>query len=109
MSDGVWFLLIFVIVAVLGVRGSWRLTRRYRDVQGELTERERSILFAFVIVSWTITFAALYFGGLTVRNQLGFERLPQLAPVSAFIATVILLIPAFLDWVVERVARVPWR
>lgn len=109
MSEAVVYALVFAIVAVLGVRGSWRLTRRYRDVRLELIERERWILLALVVVAWSITLAALYFGGLTVRSLLGFPRLPQLAPVSVLIATGILLIPAFLDWVVDHVARVPWR
>lgn len=109
MNEGLWYLALFVIVGVLGIRGSWRLTRRYHDVSPQLVERERLILLAFVIVAWLVTVAALYFGGLSVRRLLGFEALPQFSAVSAVIAFAIFLIPAFLDAVVERVARVPWR
>lgn len=108
MNEGTWYLALFVIVGVLGIRGSWRLTRRYHDVSSQLVDRERLILLAFVIVAWLITVAAAYFGFLTVRRMLGFEPLPELAPVSAVIAFGIFLIPAFLDAVVDRVARVQW-
>ena len=109
MTEGTWYAVVFAIFAILGVRGSIRLARRYRDVRGQLIQRERLLLLSIVVVAWAIAGAALYFGFLAVRVVLGFERIPQLAPVSALIATAILLIPAFLDWVVEHVARVPWR
>lgn len=108
MNDGIFYLALFVIVGVLGIRGSWRLTRRYHDVSPQLVERERLILLAFVIVAWLVTVAAAYFGFLTVRRLLGFEPLPELAPVSALVAFGVFMIPAFLDAVVDRVARVPW-
>lgn len=109
MSEAYVYAFLFLVVAVLGIRGSWRLTSRYRAIKSQLIARERWILLAIVIVAWAVTFAALYFGGLTMRRLVGFEALPQLAPASALIATGILLIPAFLDWVVEQVARVPWK
>jgi hypothetical protein len=99
---------LFGIVAVLGVRGSWRLAARYSSVHDRLDERETWILRAIVIVSWVITVAALYFGFLSVRRLLGFDALPQLVPVSAIVAIGVLLIPAFLDYVVDRVATVSW-
>jgi len=77
-------------------------------VNSQLDDRETLILRAVVIVAWTITIAALYFGFLAVRRLLGYEPLPELVPVSAVIAIGVLLIPAFLDYIVERVARVPW-
>lgn len=109
MNEAIPLLVAFLIVAVLGIRGSWRLTRRYHDVRGQLIPRERLILLAMVIVAWTVTVAALYFGGLSVRRALGFPALPELAPLGTLFAIVIFLIPAFLDAVVDRVARVPWR
>jgi len=102
------YAVLFGIVAILGVRGSWRLTSRYMFVNSQLDDRETLILRAVVIVAWTITIAALYFGFLAVRRLLGYEPLPELVPVSAVIAIGVLLIPAFLDYIVERVARVPW-
>jgi len=99
---------LFGIVAILGLRGSWRLAARYASVRSQLDDRETWILRAIVIVSWVITLAALYYGLLAVRRLLGFESLPELVPVSVIVAIAVLLIPAFLDYIVERVARVPW-
>lgn len=109
MTEPWVYAVLFAVVAVLGLRGSVRLTARYRAVRDQLDDRERSVLEAFAIVSWVITIAALYFGALAVRRLLGFEPLPGLTAASAVIATLVLLIPAFLDFVVDRVARVPWR
>ena len=108
MSDGTWFLVLFLVVGVLGLRGSIRLTRRYRAVKTRLDNRDRLILLVIVWVAWLVTFSALYFGGLSIRRVLGFETIPQLNPVSALIAIAIFLIPVLLDAVVDRVARVPW-
>lgn len=108
MSETTWFLVIFSVAFLLGLRGSWRLTRRYRDVRDQLIDRERLILLSIVVVSWVITVAAGYFGVLSVRTIAGFERIPQLVPVSVLISSGVLFIPAFLDAVVDRVARVPW-
>ena len=102
------YAVLFGIVAILGLRGSWRLSARYRFVHGQLDYREGLILLAIVVVSWTITVAALYFGFLSVRRLLGYEPLPELVPVSVVIATGVLLVPAFLDYVVTRVSRVDW-
>lgn len=109
MTDAAFYAILLGITTVLGLRGSIRLTRRYLGVRGELVDRERWILLAFVIVSWAVTVAAMWFGWLTVRRLLGFAPVPETAAIGALIATVVMLIPAFLDWVVERVARVPWR
>ena len=109
MTSEPWvYAVLFGVVAILGVRGSWRLTARYRAVRDELDVRERPVLVAFVITSWVITFAALYFGFTAVRRLLGLEAMGELQALSAIIATVVLLIPAVLDYVVDRVARVPW-
>ena len=103
------YAVVFAVVAILGVRGSVRLTARYRAVRDQLDAREAWILRAFVIVAWVITVAALYYGFLASRRLLGFAPLEGLVPISVVVATVVLLIPAFLDYVVDRVARVPWR
>lgn len=102
------FAVLFVITAVFGLRGSIRLTWRYLDVVEQLDERERWVLLAFVLTAWVITAAALWYGFLSVRTVLGFQRIEGIATVSALIATGVLLIPTFLDAVVSRVARVDW-
>lgn len=108
MTEGLVYAVLFAIVSVLGLRGSIRLTLRYRAVRAELDERERPVLRSFAIVSWVITVACLYFGALSVRRLLGFEPIGGLAVASAVVAIVVLLVPAFLDYVVDRAARVPW-
>ena len=109
MIDAWVYAVLFGIAAIFGLRGSVRLTRRYRDVRSRLDSREALILLAIVIVSWVITITAFYFGGLSVRRLLGFESIPELVPISALLAIGVLFIPTFLDAVVDRVARVPWR
>lgn len=109
MTPQPWlYAVVFGIVAILGLRGSIRLTARYRAVADELDEREQWVLGSFAVVAWTITVVAGYFGVLAVRRLLGFEAIGGLTIVSAVLATVVLLVPAFLDYVVDRVTRVPW-
>lgn len=102
------YVVLFAVVVILGVRGSVRLTRRFVAVHDRLDDRETWVLGSYVIVAWAITAAAIYFGGLSVRRLLGYEPIDSLQFVSAVVAAVVLLIPAFLDYVVDRVARVPW-
>lgn len=107
MSD-LWVFIAFGVVAlVLGIRGSVRLTTRYRDVAAVLVPRERLLLLALVVVAWTITIAAAYFMWLGVRRLAGEPPFEWSPLTSTLVASVILFIPAFLDYVVERVARVP--
>jgi hypothetical protein len=104
---------VFVVLAgcaiVLGVRGSIRLARRYRGVHGDLEPRERLILGALVVVAWTITLVGAYFALLSLRRVLGFPPIEGVSTVSVLVASLVLFIPAGLDAVVERVARIPWR
>lgn len=102
------YAVLFGIASILGLRGSIRVTRRYVAVRDSLMLRESSILLLLVFICWVITGAALWFGILNVRRLLGFEPLPELIPISALIATVILFVPTLVDVVVDRVARVPW-
>lgn len=97
-----------VVAFALGLRGSVRLTRRYRAVRPLLAKHEREILLAFVVVAWLITSGAGYFGYLSARRLLGFGPLDWTPIVSVLLASAVLLIPAFLDHIVSRVARVPW-
>lgn len=109
MSSGLAFTIVALIAFILGVRGSVRLTRRYHDVTPELVEGERLILAAFVVVSWLITLVAGYLIAVTARRLLGFQPLEWTPLVTLLLASLVLLIPAGLDLVVARVARVPWR
>ncbi len=96
----------FLAAFGLGIRSTWRLWRRYRTVTPLLLDpRERLVLGAFVIVSVLITTAAGYFGLLTVRRIIGFEPLEFTPIISLFVVIVVLLIPVYLDQLVQRVAR----
>ena len=103
------YVVLFGIAAIFGLRGSVRLTQRYRDVRNQLDRREALILMAIVAVSWVITLAAVFYGVIAVRRLLGYDYITELVPVSAFLSIGILFIPTFLDAVVDRVARVPWK
>lgn len=103
------FAVLFCIAAILGLRGSIRLTQRYIDVVDKLQEREALILIAIVITSWIITGAAGWFGTVNVVRLLGLDFGGEVVVLSAVIATLVLFIPAFLDAMVDRVARVPWK
>lgn len=98
---------LFVIAAVVGVRSSLHLTRRYRSVRGQLESRDALLLLAFVLVAWTLTVAALWWGFVSVRRIVGFEPLDWTPFVSVVLAAVVLFIPAYLDAIVGRVAKVP--
>lgn len=109
MTNAHLFVVVVAIAFVLGLRGSVRLTRRYADVSALLVRRERAILGSFVIVAWLITGAAGFFGALSARRLLGYEAIDWTPFASVIVASVILFIPVFLDYVVDRVARVPWQ
>lgn len=108
MNEGFLFVVLGAAAFLLGLRGSIRLTRRYRAVTGHLLPRERLILGSLAIVAWVITIAAGWFDGLSILRLDGAE-LPRWTPfVSVVVASVVLFIPVGLDYVVNRVARVPW-
>ena len=110
MNDGArWFLFVTIAAFALGLRGSLRLRRRYIDVSDQLVNRERLLLASIVGVSWTITVAAGYFAFVSARRLLGYGALEWTPVVSLVIATMILCIPAALDYIVGLVARVPWK
>lgn len=108
-EQAIAFVFVLLVASVLGVRASYRLTRRYRGVRELLDERERTVLGTFVVVAWMITFVALVLGLLAARRLFGFEAVPWGSTVTLLLASFVLLIPAGLDYVVERVSRVPWR
>lgn len=108
MSNGQAFVVVAVIAFILGLRGSVRLTKRYASVSPLLDGRERTILGSIAVTAWIITLAAGYFAAMSARRLMGFDPV-EWAPVAGIlIASVVLFIPAGLDHVVERVARVPW-
>lgn len=110
MNDPVqWFLLLTGLAFLAGLRGSWRLTRRYRDVSSQLLRRERLLLGAIVGVAWIITATSGYFAFFSARRLLGYPPVDWTPAVSAVIATLVLFIPAGLDYIVGLVARVPWK
>jgi hypothetical protein len=103
------FVVLGSVAFIFGLRGSIRLTRRYVDVSVRLVQRERAILGSFVVVAWLITIGAGFFDAVAARRLLGFTALDWTPVASIVIASLILFIPAGLDYVVDRVARVPWR
>jgi hypothetical protein len=77
-------------------------------VRALLIGRERMLLGSLVVVAWVITVAAGYFDGVSAIRLLGYT-LPAGTPiVSIIFASIVLFIPSGLDYVVNRVARVPW-
>lgn len=108
MTDDTWFAILLGLAAVLGIRGSWRLFRRYRAAsrgEDQLTPSERLLLGSIVGVAWFLTVVAIYLGVLSIRRLLGYEPLTFTAPITAIVAMLILLIPAALDLVVDWIAK----
>lgn len=102
----VLFAALVVTAFLTGLRSTVRLWRRHRDVAPVLLDpRERLVLGTFVVVAVLLTATAGYFGFLSVRRLLGLDALEGTALLSALIASVVLYIPAGLDWVVGRIAR----
>lgn len=97
---------VFLIGLALGLRGSIRLTSRLRSAWPVMDWRERLLLTAIVVVVWTVTAFALYIGFMSLRRALGYAPLDWAPIVGAIFAGAVLYIPAFLDLVVDRVARV---
>ena len=108
MTSAHAFAAVALIAFVLGLRGSVRLSQRYRAVSPLLLEHEREILLAFVIVAWLVTVAAGFFGLIAARRLIGYAPLEWTPLVQVLLASAVLLIPVFLDHIVSRVARVPW-
>lgn len=109
MNDAWVFIILGACAFLLGLRGSVRLTGRYKDVQSELIPRERLLLASLVGVSWLITLAGGYFLALSIRRSLGYPPFEWTPFTSILVASAVLFIPAGLDYVVSRIARVPWK
>lgn len=96
---------IFLGAFALGVRASYRLTRRYVDARSGIDERNRPILLVIVYASWIITAASAWIGGLSVIRLLLETAISWTPPITLFIAFVVVLIPVALDLAITRVAR----
>ena len=97
-------LLVFGLGLVLGVRGSVRLSVRLRRIWPEQDWQERLLLAAFVVTAWVIVVFALYVVAASIARLAGFVPPPFIGLV---LAAAVLFIPAFLDMVVDRIAKSP--
>ena len=95
-------LVVLLVPAVLGVRATIRLWRR---VFFNEETRRSPILRALAIVATILTLAALWFGWLAVRRLIGLAPVQEAAEVSLAISAIVLLIPAGIDWLVDRIER----
>jgi hypothetical protein len=109
LNEALLFIGLGSVAFLFGVRGSVRLTRRYLDVKTLLVGRERMLLGSLVLVAWIITTAAGYFDVISIVRLLGYTLPPGMPIVSILVASVVLFIPSGLDYVVNRVASVPWQ
>lgn len=109
MNEASVFVLVGAVAFISGLRGSIRLHRRYIDVRKQLLNRERLLLASIVIVCWLITVTGGLLVVLTGRRLMGFTPFEWGATVTLLFAVAILFIPAFFDYIVARVARVPWK
>lgn len=107
MSEAWVFVLLGAIAVILGIRGSVRLTHRYLDAARILIPRERLLLGALVVVCWLITIVGAYFVVISARRIAGFDALEWSPFASIVLASAVLFIPAALDFVIERIARLP--
>jgi hypothetical protein len=94
----------FAVAFLLGIRSTVRLAQTYVNVRHRLPRLRRLALQAFVVVSGSITFAAGWFGFLTVRRILGFEPIDGSQFAGFIIAELVLLIPLYLDTIVDVIA-----
>lgn len=74
----------------------------------QLIPREGLLFAAIVVVSWLVTVTGGVLVVLNGRRLFGYAALDWSPFLVIVLAEAILLIPAFFDVIVERVARVPW-
>lgn len=99
--------IVFVVVFLIGARSTRRLWATYLAIAPYLRPSRRLLGKAFVIVSVLVMIAIGWFGSLTIRTLLGFERLDWSPVVSYVVSLPVLLIPVLLDYVWARVGQVP--
>lgn len=95
---------LFVILALLGIRATRRLWRRWAF---NVESRKSLILLTLAAISTLITTAAGFYGIIALRRLLGFEPLPWTPAVSLVLAAAVLLIPALLDLVTTKIEKRP--
>jgi hypothetical protein len=98
------FALVVTAAFIAGVVSSARLTRTYVEISSTLDWRARLVALTFVVVAWTITIAAGFFGALAVRRLLGAPPLDWSPNASAIVAAFVLFIPVALDFVWTRIS-----
>jgi hypothetical protein len=103
-GDDAFYAFSFAVAFLLGIRSTYRLTRTYLNIRGRLPRLRRLALQAFAVVAGSITIAAGWFGFLTVRRILGFEPIDGTQFVGFIIAEFVLLIPLYLDTIVDVIA-----
>lgn len=89
----------------IGWYSTFRLIGKYRTVR--VPGRARWILIAFVVVSVVISFAASYFGFLSVRRVLGYPPMDWTPGVSVLVACIVFLLPPLLDRIADYIANEP--
>lgn len=93
---------VFVVAGLLGIRATWRLWRLFTF---DSESRQQLLLFALAVVATVITAAAVFYGIAAAFRIAGVTLPPGTPFVSIALASAVLLIPAFLEWVVGRIAK----
>lgn len=109
MSEATWYALLAFILAILAIRGSVKVTRRFRAAsrgEGALsTWSERLLVGLLVVICWFLTALAMYLSVLSVYRLVGFPPLTWTPAVSASLAIGVLLIPAAIGEALDLIAR----
>jgi hypothetical protein len=95
-------LIVLGVAFVLGVRSVVRLWLIWLH---DVRTRRNPILAAFALIALLITVASGWFGATSLRRVLGYEPLPYGPIVGLVLASIVLLIPVWLDLIVSLVAR----
>lgn len=109
MSEVTLYVLLAVVLSVLAVRGSLKVTLRFRAAsrgEGSLsTWSERLFVGLLVVICWFVTAVASYLTVFSVYRILGNPPLPWTPVVSAILAIGVFLIPTAIGEVVDAIAR----
>lgn len=105
MSGDIVFALLILPAVIVGLRGSIRLTIRFRRTSPQLVALERLLLGTLVAVAWLITTVGAWLVYASSRRIMGLAPLPGGALITLVGAEAILFIPGALDLVVTWIAR----
>lgn len=98
------WIVVLAVAAVFGIHDSWAVTRRYITVKDELDWRGRMLLLLLVVICWSLTATALWFGAISARRLLGFQPIPNVTiPVSFLIVTGVLFLPRLILSVIRAI------